>query len=93
MANVPLVRQQANAIRRDSGATVAEISGTRSHKSKLCGSDWAQVAEVAQIVVVTAQILLDALRQGYWTMSRVSHIFAGSSFIFDEGLKEDILFF
>ncbi|KAG0086071.1 Dicer-like protein 1 [Podila epicladia] len=76
VANVPLVRQQANAIRRDSGATVVEISGNKAHK--LPESDWAQMAEEAQVVVVTAQILLDALRQGYWNMNRINVL------VFDE---------
>ncbi|KAG0025287.1 Dicer-like protein 1 [Podila clonocystis] len=78
VANVSLVRQQADAIRRDSGTTVAEVSGNQAHKRKLPELDWARMAEMAQVVVVTAQILLDALRQGYWTMSRINLI------VFDE---------
>ncbi|KAG0034113.1 Dicer-like protein 1 [Podila clonocystis] len=78
VANVPLVRQQADAIRRDSRTTVAEVSGNQAHKRKLPETDWARMAEMAHVVVVTAQILLDALRQGYWTMSRINLI------VFDE---------
>lgn len=70
MANIPLVRQQADAIRRDCGATVAEISSA-GHHGKLPTAVWRRMADEFQVVVVTAQILLDALRQGYWNMTRV----------------------
>lgn len=71
VSNVPLVKQQADAIRRDSGVEVIEICGaskTKKHQESV----WTEIAESAQVVVITAQILLDALRQGYWHMSRVS---------------------
>ncbi|KAF9301807.1 Dicer-like protein 1 [Mortierella antarctica] len=69
VSNVPLVKQQADAIRRDSSVEVIEICGaskTKKHQESV----WAEIAESAQVVVITAHILLDALRQGYWHMSR-----------------------
>lgn len=64
------MRQQADAIRRDCGVTVAEISSA-GHHGKLPTAVWCRMADEFQVVVVTAQILLDALRQGYWNMTRV----------------------
>ncbi|KAF9375586.1 Dicer-like protein 1 [Podila verticillata] len=77
VANIPLVRQQADAIRRYCGATVAEISGA-GHHGKLPTAVWHRLADEFQVVVVTAQILLDALRQGYWNMTRINVL------VFDE---------
>ncbi|KAF9212827.1 Dicer-like protein 1 [Podila verticillata] len=77
VSNVPLVKQQADAIRRDSSVEVIEICGaskTKKHQESV----WTEVAESAQVVVITAQILLDALRQGYWHMSRIDLL------VFDE---------
>ncbi|KAG0034128.1 Dicer-like protein 1, partial [Podila clonocystis] len=77
VSNVPLVKQQADAIRRDSSVEVIEICGaskTKKHQESV----WTEIAESARVVVITAQILLDALRQGYWHMSRIDLL------VFDE---------
>ncbi|KAG0347626.1 hypothetical protein BG004_007320 [Podila humilis] len=69
--NVPLVKQQANAIRRHCMTNVVEICSTSSIK-KQQERVWTEIAHSAEVVVITAQILLDALRQGFWHMSRVN---------------------
>ncbi|KAF9321095.1 Dicer-like protein 1 [Podila horticola] len=75
--NVPLVKQQASVIRTQSGAEVAELCGS-SRTKKLVETLWAQISASTYVVVLTAQILLDVLRHGYWHMRRISLL------VFDE---------
>ncbi|KAG0332354.1 Dicer-like protein 1 [Podila horticola] len=75
--NVPLVRQQASVIRDYCDAEVVELCGASSTK-KLELTLWTEIAKYAHVVVLTAQILLDVLHQGFW------HIHQIDLLIFDE---------
>ncbi|KAF9207251.1 Dicer-like protein 1 [Haplosporangium sp. Z 27] len=67
---VPLVSQQATFIRNNSECEVIELSGSRQKKKKDVKL-WEDILEKADVVVVTAQILLDLFRHGFVKMSRV----------------------
>ncbi|KAG0352929.1 Dicer-like protein 1 [Podila minutissima] len=75
--NVPLVRQQASVIRDFCDAEVVELCGA-SNTKKLEETLWTEIAKYAHVVVLTAQILLDVLRQGFWHMHQINLL------IFDE---------
>ncbi|KAG0092235.1 Dicer-like protein 1 [Podila epicladia] len=75
--NVPLVKQQASVIRTQSRVEVVELCGSTKTK-KLVETLWAQISANTYVVVLTAQILLDVLRHGYWHMRRISLL------VFDE---------
>ncbi|KAF9913598.1 Dicer-like protein 1 [Lobosporangium transversale] len=75
--NVPLVFQQAEVIRTNSPYQVIELCGQKQAK-KYSEDLWKQVYEDADIVVLTAQILLDLLRHGFIKMRKI-HLL-----IFDE---------
>lgn len=75
--NVPLVFQQAAVIRANCDAEVAMLCGTMDTK-KFSEELWKQTYEKVDVVVVTAQILLDLFRHGFVQMSRVNLL------IFDE---------
>ncbi|KAG0001849.1 Dicer-like protein 1 [Entomortierella chlamydospora] len=75
--NVPLVKQQASVIRSNSKLEVIEMSGpnnTKKFEKKL----WNDIFEKADVVVLTAQILLDLFRHAFVKMSR-AHLL-----VFDE---------
>ncbi|KAF9202887.1 Dicer-like protein 1, partial [Podila verticillata] len=75
--NVPLVRQQASVIRDFCDAEVVELCGA-SNTKKLEETLWTEIAKYAHVVVLTAQILLDVLHQGFWHMHQINLL------IFDE---------
>ncbi|KFH73137.1 hypothetical protein MVEG_00358 [Podila verticillata NRRL 6337] len=75
--NVPLVKQQAGVIRAQSRAEVVELCGASKTK-KLEETLWDDISESTYVVVLTAQILLDVLRHGYWHMHRINLL------VFDE---------
>ncbi|KAG0020611.1 Dicer-like protein 1 [Podila clonocystis] len=75
--NVPLVRQQASVIRDFCDAEVVELCGA-SNTKKLEMTLWTEIAKYAHVVVLTAQILLDVLHQGFWHMHQINLL------IFDE---------
>ncbi|KAF9358444.1 Dicer-like protein 1 [Mortierella sp. AD094] len=67
--NVPLVTQQASVIRDNSKCEVIELSGpkqTKKYEKKL----WDDIFEKADVVVLTAQILLDLFRHGFARMNK-----------------------
>ncbi|KAG0221005.1 Dicer-like protein 1 [Mortierella sp. GBA43] len=75
--NVPLVFQQAEVIRSNSTASVIQMyGGTKTNK--FSQEVWDEAYEKADVVVSTAQILLDLLRHGMIKISKV-HLL-----IFDE---------
>ncbi|KAF9961709.1 Dicer-like protein 1 [Mortierella alpina] len=75
--NVPLVYQQASVIRANCDAHVVELSGAmQTYKFDL--QLWEGIFAKADVVVLTAQILLDLLRHGFIKMHRI-HLL-----IFDE---------
>ncbi|KAG0042835.1 Dicer-like protein 1 [Gryganskiella cystojenkinii] len=76
--NVPLVYQQAAVIRANCGIKVVELSGEKISSKKYKTDLWEKVYEETDVVVLTAQILLDLLRHGFLEMSRI-HLL-----IFDE---------
>ncbi|KAF9924798.1 Dicer-like protein 1 [Linnemannia zychae] len=75
--NVPLVFQQAAVIRANSEAEVTTLCGTMDTK-KFSLDLWAATFKKVDVVVITAQILLDLFRHGFVQMSRVNLL------IFDE---------
>ncbi|KAF9112474.1 Dicer-like protein 1 [Mortierella sp. AM989] len=75
--NVPLVSQQAAVIRDNSKCGVIELSGPKNTK-KYDMNLWNDIYEKADVVVLTAQILLDLFRHGFVKMSR-AHLL-----VFDE---------
>ncbi|KAF9989228.1 Dicer-like protein 1 [Mortierella antarctica] len=75
--NVPLVFQQASVIRTNCDATVVELCGTMQ-TYKFDPQLWEGIFAKADVVVLTAQILLDLLRHGFVKMHRI-HLL-----IFDE---------
>ncbi|KAF9084442.1 Dicer-like protein 1 [Mortierella sp. AD031] len=75
--NVPLVYQQAAVIRANCDAEVMMLSGATDTK-KFSGGLWEKAFETVDVVVLTAQILLDLFRHGFVQMTRVSLL------IFDE---------
>ncbi|KAF9576020.1 Dicer-like protein 1 [Mortierella alpina] len=75
--NVPLVFQQASVIRSNCDANVVELCGTmQTYKFDL--QLWEGIFAKADVVVLTAQILLDLLRHGFVKMYRINLL------IFDE---------
>ena len=68
---MPLVYQQAAVIRANCGIKVVELSGEKIADKKFSASLWEKVHETTDVVVLTAQILLDLLRHGFIQMSRV----------------------
>ncbi|KAG9061832.1 Dicer-like protein 1 [Linnemannia hyalina] len=75
--NVPLVFQQAAVIRANCDAEVAMLCGAMDTK-KFSDDLWGETYKKVDVVVVTAQILLDLFRHGFVQMSRVNLL------IFDE---------
>ncbi|KAF8932138.1 hypothetical protein EDD21DRAFT_378171 [Dissophora ornata] len=75
--NVPLVMQQASVIRANSAAEVIGLCGPKE-ANNLSQDLWAYVLDEVDVVVLTAQILLDVLLHGFLTMSKI-HLL-----IFDE---------
>jgi ERCC4-related helicase len=85
--NVPLVFQQAAVIKANCAAEVTWLCGTLDTK-KFSNGLWDETFKKVDVVVITAQILLDLLRHGFVQMSRVSTPFYtelpnGSWIIFD----------
>ncbi|GJJ70535.1 endoribonuclease Dicer [Entomortierella parvispora] len=76
--NVPLVYQQAAVIRANCGMKVLELSGEKIADKKFSNTLWEKVYETTDVVVLTAQILLDLLFHGFIQMSKI-HLL-----IFDE---------
>ncbi|KAF9148519.1 Dicer-like protein 1 [Linnemannia schmuckeri] len=75
--NVPLVFQQAAVIRANCDAEVTMLCGAMDTK-KFSDELWGETYKKVDVVVVTAQILLDLFRHGFVQMSRVNLL------IFDE---------
>ncbi|KAF9583828.1 Dicer-like protein 1, partial [Lunasporangiospora selenospora] len=75
--NVPLVFQQASVIRNNCNADVRHLCGAMSSK-KLSKDLWSDVFGRVDVVVLTAQILLDLLRHGCVQMKQIALL------IFDE---------
>ncbi|KAF9904462.1 Dicer-like protein 1 [Linnemannia zychae] len=75
--NVPLVAQQAAVISANCAAEVAKLNGAMDTK-KFSDDLWSETYKRVDVVVVTAQILLDLFRHGFVQMSRVNLL------IFDE---------
>ncbi|KAK3835580.1 MAG: hypothetical protein J3R72DRAFT_403631 [Linnemannia gamsii] len=75
--NVPLVFQQAAVIRANCDAEVTYLCGAMDTK-KFSNDLWGETYKKVDVVVLTAQILLDLFRHGFVQMSRVSLL------IFDE---------
>ncbi|KAG0272365.1 Dicer-like protein 1 [Linnemannia exigua] len=75
--NVPLVFQQAAVIRANCDAEVTMLCGAMDTK-KFSNDLWGETYKKVDVVVVTAQILLDLFRHGFVQMSRVNLL------IFDE---------
>ncbi|ORX55708.1 hypothetical protein DM01DRAFT_1335102 [Hesseltinella vesiculosa] len=74
---VPLVFQQASVISANSDANVQKLCG-QMNVDGWSEDTWKKVYEEADVCVMTAQIFLDSLRQGFVHMDRVNLI------IFDE---------
>ncbi|KAF9129876.1 Dicer-like protein 1 [Mortierella sp. 14UC] len=75
--NVPLVFQQAAVIGANCAAEVTMLCGAMDTK-KFSSDLWGETYKKVDVVVVTAQILLDLFRHGFVQMSRVNLL------IFDE---------
>ncbi|KAF9438743.1 Dicer-like protein 1 [Entomortierella beljakovae] len=75
--NIPLVSQQAAVIRDYCECVVVEKSGSKNAK-KYNTNLWDDIMDQADVVVTTAQYLLDLLRHAFVKMSRVYML------IFDE---------
>jgi len=69
--NVPLVFQQASVIKANCDAKVYEICGTTGDE-KFNDTLWQVIYDGMDVVVLTAQILLNVLRHGKVNMERVS---------------------
>ncbi|KAJ1970372.1 Dicer-like protein 1 [Dimargaris xerosporica] len=67
--SVPLVAQQAEAIRTQTGLAVAAIHGTGS-TALMSEHYWQDLLDGCDVLVVTAQVLLDALRHGLVALAR-----------------------
>ncbi|KAF9981623.1 Dicer-like protein 1 [Modicella reniformis] len=76
--NVPLVFQQAEVVRSNSNLEVSDMCGEKQTVGKFSQELWDLAYNRADVVVLTAQILLDLLRHGFIKMSKI-HLL-----IFDE---------
>ena len=77
---MPLVYQQAAVIRANCGIKVVELSGEKFSIKKFSADLWETAYETTDVVVLTAQILLDLLRHGFIQISRVCPALESFSF-------------
>lgn len=68
---MPLVYQQGGVIRANCGIKVVELSGEKIAGKKFSTDLWEEAYESTDVVVLTAQILLDLFRHGFIEMGRV----------------------